>query len=118
VWKRNPYSAPLEAATLAAWAVARNPEPEASAVRRVRLAVHSVFHVKHSGGVSAQLLNVSADNECMSTGQVIDGYRIVQPSNHYRIVRGTVYRDAAAVRLADGELRLVSFPDHKIGGAA
>jgi hypothetical protein len=28
VWKRNPYSAPLEAATLAAWAVARNPEPE------------------------------------------------------------------------------------------
>jgi hypothetical protein len=30
VWKRNPYSAPLEAATLAAWAVARNPEPEAA----------------------------------------------------------------------------------------
>jgi hypothetical protein len=28
VWKRNPHSAPLEAATLAAWAVARNPEPE------------------------------------------------------------------------------------------
>lgn len=54
----------------------------------------------------------------MSTGQIIDGYQIVQPSNHYRIVRGTVYRDAAAVRLADGELRLVSFPDHKIGAAA
>jgi hypothetical protein len=30
VWKRNPYSAPVEAATLAAWAVARNPEPEAA----------------------------------------------------------------------------------------
>jgi hypothetical protein len=30
VWKRNPHSAPLEAATLAAWAVARNPEPEAA----------------------------------------------------------------------------------------
>lgn len=29
-WKRNPHSAPLEAATLAAWAVARNPEPEAA----------------------------------------------------------------------------------------
>ena len=28
VWKRNPYIAPLEAATLAAWAVARNPVPE------------------------------------------------------------------------------------------
>jgi hypothetical protein len=28
VWKRNPFSAPVEAATLAAWAVARNPEPE------------------------------------------------------------------------------------------
>jgi hypothetical protein len=28
LWKRNPWSAPLEAATLAAWAVARNPEPE------------------------------------------------------------------------------------------
>jgi hypothetical protein len=28
LWKRNPHSAPLEAATLAAWAVARNPEPE------------------------------------------------------------------------------------------
>jgi hypothetical protein len=28
VWKRNPFSAPLEAATLAAWAVARNPAPE------------------------------------------------------------------------------------------
>jgi hypothetical protein len=28
VWKRNPHSDPLEAATLAAWAVARNPEPE------------------------------------------------------------------------------------------
>jgi hypothetical protein len=27
VWKRNPHSAPLEAATLAAWAVARNPAP-------------------------------------------------------------------------------------------
>jgi hypothetical protein len=30
VWKRNPDSAPVEAATLAAWAVARNPEPEAA----------------------------------------------------------------------------------------
>jgi hypothetical protein len=30
LWKRNPYSAPLEAASLAAWAVARNPAaPEA-----------------------------------------------------------------------------------------
>jgi hypothetical protein len=28
VWKRNPWSAPLEAATLASWAVARNPVPE------------------------------------------------------------------------------------------
>jgi hypothetical protein len=28
LWKRNPHSDPLEAATLAAWAVARNPEPE------------------------------------------------------------------------------------------
>jgi hypothetical protein len=28
LWKRNPFSDPLEAATLAAWAVARNPEPE------------------------------------------------------------------------------------------
>jgi hypothetical protein len=28
VWKRNPHSAPLEAMTLAAWAVARNPVPE------------------------------------------------------------------------------------------
>jgi hypothetical protein len=27
VWKRNPHSAPLEAATLASWAVARNPAP-------------------------------------------------------------------------------------------
>jgi hypothetical protein len=27
LWKRNPHSAPLEAATLAAWAVARNPAP-------------------------------------------------------------------------------------------
>jgi hypothetical protein len=25
VWKRNPTSAPIEAATLAAWALARNP---------------------------------------------------------------------------------------------
>jgi hypothetical protein len=30
LWKRNPTSAPLEAATLAAWAVARNPVPEAA----------------------------------------------------------------------------------------
>lgn len=28
LWKRNPWSAALEAATLAAWAVARNPVPE------------------------------------------------------------------------------------------
>ena len=28
VWKRNPHSAPLEAFSLAAWAVARNPVPE------------------------------------------------------------------------------------------
>lgn len=30
LWKRNPHSDPLEAATLAAWAVARNPAPEAA----------------------------------------------------------------------------------------
>jgi hypothetical protein len=28
LWKRNAHSAPLEAGTLAAWAVARNPDPE------------------------------------------------------------------------------------------
>jgi hypothetical protein len=30
LWKRNPHSDPLEAATLAAWAVARNPAPPES----------------------------------------------------------------------------------------
>lgn len=63
-------------------------------------------------------MTVSVDDDYMSTGQIVDGYRIVQPSNHYRIVRGTIYRDAVALRLADGELRFVSFPDHKLGGAA
>jgi hypothetical protein len=40
-------------------------------------------------------------------------YQIVQWTQHYRVIDGVWHRDAVA-RRADGQLRLVAFPD---GGA-
>lgn len=42
----------------------------------------------------------------------VNGYKVIQWTQHWRIVRGRYYRDAIARRLTDGQLRLVSFPDH------
>lgn len=42
----------------------------------------------------------------------ISGYQVLNWTQHWRLIGGRWYRDAEAVRLSDGQLRLVSFPSN------
>lgn len=41
----------------------------------------------------------------------VNGYEILNLTQHWRLIKGVWHRDAIARRLSDGELRLVSFRD-------
>lgn len=41
----------------------------------------------------------------------ISGYRIIAWQQHWRIIDGVVYRDAIAIREADGTVRAISVKD-------
>jgi hypothetical protein len=47
----------------------------------------------------------------MNTTLEMNGYRLVQWTQHWSLIGGAWYRDALAIRLADGERRLVSVLD-------
>jgi hypothetical protein len=47
----------------------------------------------------------------LNPGDETHGYRLEAWTQHWRCIGGTWYRDAHAIRLSDGQLRLVSFPD-------
>lgn len=50
----------------------------------------------------------------LNPGEVSHGYQLEAWTQHWRIVNGRVYRDAVAIRLSDGQRRLVSFPDGEL----
>jgi len=47
----------------------------------------------------------------LNPGDVSNGYRLVQWTQHWSLIGGAWYRDAVAVRLTDGQPRLVAFLD-------
>jgi hypothetical protein len=38
-------------------------------------------------------------------------FELIEWTQHYRLINGRWYRDAVARRTADGELRIVAYPD-------
>lgn len=46
-----------------------------------------------------------------TTLETVHGYRIVQWTQHWSLIGGAWYRDAVAVRLADGARRLIGVLD-------
>jgi hypothetical protein len=44
-------------------------------------------------------------------GDITHGYQLEQWTQHWRQIDGAWYRDAVAIRLADGQRRLISFLD-------
>lgn len=47
----------------------------------------------------------------LNPGDTAHGYQLEQWTQHWRCIGGEWYRDAVAIRLADGQRRLVSFLD-------
>lgn len=47
----------------------------------------------------------------INPGETVHGYQLEQWTQHWRKIDGTWYRDAVAIRLSDGQRRLVSFVD-------
>lgn len=48
----------------------------------------------------------------------VPGYTLLRPTNHHTVRDGIVYHDHVARRHADGALRVLLVPSHRIGALA